>query len=342
MTKTAIAGYNMQLVEMAMSYQRSRALCAAARLGVADALGDGERTVAELAAACEADAGALYRLLRALASIGVVVETNPESFALTDFGRPLRKDVVDSAWPAVVFWADLLADNWSSLTECVRTAKSAATLRPEISARWQEDPEAPAIFRAVMGTSPAAEYLPIARAWDFAKTGVVADLGGGGGALLSAILEAFPAIRGMLVDREPSITAAKPRFASGALAARTELIAADLTQAVPHGADVYVLKHVLHGYTDEAAESILRNCRTVMPPDGRVLIVEFVLPDIIDRVDRDLETRLLSDLNMLAVTQGKERSALQWQALLESAGLRCERIIPVAADLVSIIEASAK
>src|SRR6266851_2418130 len=115
MARTAVAGLNSQLVEMAMGYFRSRALCAAARLGIADALGDEERTLQQLATACSADAGALYRLLRALASFGIVVETKPGSFALTAFGKPLRKDVPDSAWAGVVFWSDLLADSWSQL-----------------------------------------------------------------------------------------------------------------------------------------------------------------------------------------------------------------------------------
>jgi ubiquinone/menaquinone biosynthesis C-methylase UbiE len=195
------------------------------------------------------------------------------------------------------------------------------------------------IFRAVMGMSPAEAYMPIARAWDFSTARVVADLGGGGGALIAAILEAFPNTKGMLVDRPESIEAARPRFSTGPLAQRTQLVTADLTQEVPNGADVYILKHVLHGCTDEAATDILRRCRAVTPPDGRVLIVEFVLPDVIDRVDRDLESRLMSDLNMLAVTAGKERSALEWKSLIDKAGLRYERIIPVAEDLVSIIEA---
>jgi SAM-dependent methyltransferase len=341
MPTTAVAGMDTQLVDIAMAYQRSRVLCAAARLGVADELSDSERSIQVIAHACQADPGALHRLLRALASIGVVAEVRPGYFILTEMGRPLQRSAPNSAWPAVVFWADLLAHNWSSLTDCVRSGKNAATLRPEITTRWRTDPEGPAIFRAVMGTAPADSYLPIARAWDFSRARVVADLGGGGGALISAILEAFPNTRGMLVDRMESIEAARQRLSSGSFAERIQLIAADLTHEAPAGADILVLKHVLHGYTDEASTQILRNCRAVLPPGGRVLIVEFVLPDVIDHPDRDLEKRLMSDLNMLAVTQGKERSALEWRKLLEQAGLRCEKISPVEGDLVSIIEAMA-
>jgi len=120
---------NPGLVEMAMAYSRSRMLCAAARLGIADALGEQVRSVAFLAQNCQVDADAVYRLLRALASIGVTEETTPEHFRLTPFGKPLRSDVPQSVWPAVVFWADVLADSWSLLTDCVRTGKPASQLR---------------------------------------------------------------------------------------------------------------------------------------------------------------------------------------------------------------------
>jgi predicted transcriptional regulator len=338
MAETAVAGLNMKLVEVAMAYQRSRVLCAAARLGVADALKEGERSVQEIARWCAAETASLHRLLRTLAAMGVVAQSQPDRFILTNLGEHLIRDVANSAWPAVIFWADLLADNWSSLTECVRTGESAASLRPEIMKRWREESEGPAIFRAVMGTSPAESYQPIARSWDFSNARVVADLGGGGGAMIEAILATFPKARGILVDRPASIDAAKPRFSSGPLAERVQLVAADLSKEVPTGADVHVLKHVLHGYADDAAAQVLRNCRASLPFDGRILIVEFVLPDVIDRADPDLEKRLLSDLNMLAVTGGKERSTLEWRTLVARAGLRCNRVIPVSDDLVSVIE----
>jgi predicted transcriptional regulator len=298
----------------------------------------GERSVQEIAASCEAEPTSVRRLLRMLAAMGVVAQSQPDRFILTELGEPLMKEAVNSAWPAVIFWADWLADSWSSLTECVRTGKSAASLRPEIMKRWQGDPEGVAVFRAVMGTSPAESYRPVAQAWDFSTARIVADLGGGGGAMIEAILATYPNVRGMLVDLPASIDAARPRFSSGPVAQRVQLVAADLSKEVPAGADVHVLKHVLHGCTDEAAVQILRNCRAALPADGSILVVEFVLPDLIDRADADLEKRLLSDLNMLAVTGGKERDALEWRSLAACAALRVGRIIPVSDDLVSIIE----
>jgi hypothetical protein len=327
---------NTGLVEMAMAYSRSRVLCAAASLGIADALGDEVRSVGFLAEECKADANALYRLLRALASIGVTEETTPEHFGLTSFGKPLRRDVPQSVWSAVIFWADLLADEWSLLTDCVRTGQPARQVRdPKIPSRWSQVAEAGSIFRAVMGTAPARNYAPIAEAWDFSRAKVVADLGGGGGSLILAVLGLNPHLRGMLVDLEPSIDAAKTRFAEEDPSSRCELIAADLTRSVPAGADVYMLKHVLHGRRDPEAITILKNCRAVIPvtpKHGSLLIIEFILPPIVSHADPQLEGHLMSDLNMLAVTGGKERSEREWRTLLEAAGFTLAGLYPVGGD----------
>jgi len=324
---------NTGLVEMAMAYSRSRVLSAAARLGVADALGDEIRSVGFLAEKCKADADALYRLLRALAGIGVTEETAPRHFRLTEFGKPLRRDESQSDWPAVVFWADLIADEWSLLTDCVRTGKPASQVRdPKVPSRWSQDPEANSIFRAVMGMAPAEDYAPIAKAWDFSRARVVADLGGGGGSLVLAVLVLNPHLHGMLVDHEACVNAAKSRFTTEDPFSRCELIAADLMQSVPAGADVYMLKHVPHGRKDGEALTILKNCRAVIPQDGSLLIVEFILPPLVSQADPQLESHLMSDLNMLAVTGGRERNEREWRTLLEQAGFILARAYPVGDD----------
>jgi len=330
---------NAELVQMAMSYARSRVLCAAARLGVADALGDEVRSADDLAEICQADVDALYRLLRALASIGITEEVTPRHFRLAQLGRPLRKDVAQSAWPAVVFWADLLADNWSLLTDCIRTGKPAMQVRdPNVPSRWSQDPDASSIFRAVMGTAPAEDYAPIARAWDFSQAKMVADLGGGGGSLILAVLELHSHLRGMLVDLEASVEAAKARFSDEKISSRCQLLAADLTQSVPAGADVYMLKHVLHGRRDAEAIPILKNCRAVIPENGALLVIEFILPPLVSQADPHLERHLMSDLNMLAVTGGRERNEREWKTLLQAAGFRLAGVFPVGND-VGILEA---
>jgi hypothetical protein len=344
---------NQALLEMAMAYSRSRVLCTAARLGIADALAGRECSVDDLAAACRADRSSLYRLLRALASLGIAAETGSGRFALTAFGEPLCKDAANSVWPGVVFWADLLEDCWSYLTECVRTGQTAMQVMESqgIASRWSQDPDANAIFRAVMGTAPSEDYMPIVRAWDFGGSRVVADLGGGGGALLSAVMKSYPHLTGMLVDRQQATETAAPRFQAEGLAARCQFIAADLQESVPSGADVYLMKHVLHGYRNEVAIKILKNCRAVMHSDAVLLVVEFVLPDLVSHAVPKLEALFLSDLNMMTVTGGKERSTSEWKSLLGAAQFRMGRIVPIAeqdrsspdapvVEGVSIIEAT--
>jgi ubiquinone/menaquinone biosynthesis C-methylase UbiE len=332
---------NTELLEMAMAYSRSCVLSAAARLGIADALGDTDPSAPEIASACQADASAMYRLLRAMAALGLVEETKPQYFRLTTMGQPLRKDAPNSAWAEVVFWSDLLADCWSQLGECVRTGQNAVRVMEKSGRipRWSQDPNASDIFRAVMGTTPTENYAPIAAAWPFPATGVVADLGGGGGSLIRAVLERHPKLRGMLVDRPESIEAAAAHFKDAATTARCELIAADLSEAVPPGADVYMLKHVLHGLTDEKAVAMLRHCRAVVPSAGSLLVIEFVLPDVVPRPAPELLFRFMSDLNMMAVTGGRERSEHEWRQLLKEAGFMLTRNIPVTELDVSILEA---
>jgi O-methyltransferase/methyltransferase family protein len=330
-----------ELQEMATAYGPSCVLSAAARLGVADALGDAERSASDVAMACKADAGSTYRLLRTMAALGLLNQTSPQHFRLTALGQPLRRDVPDSAWASVVFWADLLANSWTQLGECVRTGQNAARVMEKagIASRWSQDPDASAIFRAVMGTSRTENYTPIVDAWRFPATGVVADLGGGGGALIRAVLERHPNLRGMLVDRAESIEAASAHFQSSPVAARCELRTADLSEKVPCGADVYMLKHVLHGYTDEKAVAILRNCRAAVPAKGSLLVIEFVLPDVVSEPAPELVSRFMSDLNMMAVTGGRERSEYEWRQLLEAAGFTLARNIPVPKMDLSILEA---
>jgi ubiquinone/menaquinone biosynthesis C-methylase UbiE len=187
-----------------------------------------------------------------------------------------------------------------------------------------------------MGTAPAEDYAPTAEAWDFSSAKVVADLGGGGGSLILAVLGLNPHLRGMLVDLESSVDAARARFAEEDPSYRCELIVADLMRSVPEGADVYMIKHVLHGRRDAEAITILKNCRAVIPQHGRLLVIEFVLPPLVSHSDPQLEGRLMSDLNMLAVTGGRERSEREWGTLLEAAGFILTRVCPVGGDTLMV------
>lgn len=331
------------LIDMAQGYFRGKALCAAVRLKIADALGDDEKGLDELAAATGSSRDGLHRLLRALACIGVLKEPAPARFALTPLGQPLRRDAPDSVWASMVFWSDLIADSWTYLDECVRAGgpagAAAAMERQGVTSRWSREPDAQAIFHAVFAEPTADDMAGVAAAYDLSKCRLVADLGGAGGGLLSAILTVNPQARGMLVDRQEAIDRAAPRLEAAGLAARCDLVAGDLLEAVPGGADAYILRHVLHGYDDGDARRILTNCRAAMAPEGRLLVIEVVLPHRVDRPDAQLERLLVSDLNMLAVTGGRERSESEWESLLASAGFELRRVVTPPAEDCGIIEA---
>ncbi len=332
------------LREMAMGFFRGMVLCAAVRLGIADALAVGPLTADELAAATTTDSRAMRRFMRALASIGVVEEISPARFELAEFGDPLRRDAPDSVWASMVFWADLLADAWTYLPDCVRagdhSGAEVARQRDGSISRWATEPEAQAIFHAVFSEATSADFAPLVQAWDFSRCRVVADLGGGGGGLLAAVLAAIPEARGVLVERQAAVDGALRRFEAAGFSERCECLAGDLLESVPSGPDVYLMRCVLHGYDDESALQILRNVRRAMAPESQLLLIEVVLPNLVGRPTPEIEKQFMSDLNMLAVTGGRERNENEWNALLVSAGLTERRIVPVSSQGVSIIEAA--
>src|SRR5579864_8180540 len=151
---------NSLLIQMALAYRRSAVLCAAARLGVPDALGDEVRNLDFLAKTCQADPDALYRLLRTLASMGITEETAPKQFRLTSFGGPLRKDAPQSAWPFVIFYGDLIADSYTWLTDCVRTGRPASEVRdPNVPTRWSQVPDALSAARNRLGFGSLTQHF---------------------------------------------------------------------------------------------------------------------------------------------------------------------------------------
>jgi len=230
------------------------------------------------------------RLLRALASMGVTEETTPEHFRLTDFGRPLQKDAPQSVWPAVVFLADLLADSWSLLTDCVRTEN-----RPLRSGIRKYLPGGRRIRKRILfsrgdGYGSGRRLRADRCGMDFSRAKVVADLGV---AADRSFLRCWGSTRICAACWSISMQcgAARARFAKEAASSRCELIAADLTQSVPAGADVYMIKHVLHG-VGTRCQSRFSGTALVIPQDGRLLIIEFILPPLVSHADPQLEGRL--------------------------------------------------
>jgi len=294
------------------------ALRAAVSLRVAEVLAEGPRSVPELAQRLSCDPDALHRLLRFLAGSGVFVETEPHVFAQNHVSHFLRFDVPNSvAEFAVVDITDPALPAWKELAYSVRTGEASFPHVHGGVTLWEHltrSPEARANFnRTVAGLAAATGDIDF-DSYDFSGARVVADIGGGLGGLVTAILRAHPLIRGVLFDMPEVAEAVRGPIADSDVGARIEVVGGDFFAAVPP-ADVYMLRHVLHDWDDESCRNILRNCRRASP-HARVLVVERVLS-----TGRDDRFTLMLDLSMLTLfARARERDRGEYQALFEAAG----------------------
>ncbi len=324
------------LRRLANGFQVSQAIYVAATLGIADELRAGPRSSADLAEATESHPGALHRLLRALASVDVLYEGADGRFSLTELGECLRSDAPQpvGGWAALVgrpyFWAA-----WGALLHSVRTGENAMTHLSGADP-WDyraERPEESAIFDRAMTDLSRRTNAAVLEAHDFSRYGTVIDVGGGQGALLAAILAAHPAVRGILFDRPHVVEPAGGVLAAAGVADRCTIVAGDFFEAVPEGGDAYVLRAVLHDWEDPEALAILLSCRRAIPEDGALLVVERELGG----PNENSEAKF-SDLNMLVLPGGRERTVEDFAALFAGAGFELSGTTRTATAM-SVIEA---
>ena len=315
------------LWRMTNAYQASQAIHVAATLGIADLLKDGPRSADELAEATGTHAPTLYRLLRALASVGVFAESNEHDgrFDLTPLAEYLRSDARGSvrAW-AVQIGQPYYWTSWAHLLDSVKTGEPAFPKLHGTSV-WEyraDRPEERAIFDTAMTGLSAMVAEAVVQSYDFSRFGVLADVGGGVGSLLAAILAANPSLRGMLFDQSQVVANAGPLLEGAGVADRCEVVGGSFFEAVPEGADAYLLKSVIHDWDDAEAVGILRKCREAMTDMGRLLVVEPVL-----RAGNVPDPAKYMDLNMLVMLGGRERTADEFRSLLAEAGFSLSDII---------------
>jgi hypothetical protein len=321
---------------MLFGYFPAQALHVAARLALADHLADGPRPAAELAQATGCDPGTLPRLLRALATLGVLDQPRPGTFALTAMGELLRSDHPSTFRNyAMLFCGEPSWRSWGDLEYSVRTGKSAweRSFGPPFSADGV-DPEFAAIFNAAMAEGTRQSAPAIIAAGDFGRFTTVADVGGGRGTLLAGILARHPGLRGILFDVPQAVEGADAET----LTDRCEIVAGDFFQTVPGGADAYLIKSVIHDWDDDRATKILVSVRQAMPPGATLLVAEPVASPQ-PAPGRDFSVSF-SDLNMLVCTSGRERTEDEFRALLAAAGFTVGRIIPCPPTSYSILEAT--
>jgi SAM-dependent methyltransferase len=315
----------------------------AARLGLADLLGEGSRHSEELAPRLGAHAPSLRRLMRALVEIGVLSEAGDGRFSLTPLGRLLREDAPGSLRSVAIVYSESFYHAWGALLHSVQTGETAfeAVLGApffDYFARHPDEGEAFDRTMAGLGVEIAAQTVS---AYDFSRFGRVVDVGGGQGTLIAALLKTNPRVTGVLFDLSAVVAGARSRMEAQGLLDRCELVAGDFFEAVPPGGDAYLLKWIIHDWDDERSTRVLRNCREAMAEQSRLLLIETVLPD---RIASEPAGAGL-DVHMLVLTGGHERTESEYRALLASCGFQLTRIVPTLARspvfgaAVSLIEA---
>jgi hypothetical protein len=315
----------------------SQAIAVVADLGLADLLRDAPKTSAELARDTGTHAGALYRLLRAVASLGVFAEDDLGRFTLTPLAALLLQDVPHS-WraAAIMSGADWTWRPWSALAYSVKTGRPAFEhiFGQEFDAYLTQHQDAADTFQAFMLAATAEEALAVAPVYDFSGFRRVVDIGGGRGALLAAILKANPQLHGVLFDAPHVAASAESFLRAQGIAERCDVVGGDFFDAVPPGGEVYLLKWILVSWDDERAVAILHNCRRALPAHGRLLVVERLIPS-----GNAPCFGKLADLNLLVMYQGRHRTADEYRTLFSRAGLTLTRIIPTQSPTeFSIIE----
>ena len=329
----------LELARLIDSYLTTQLLYVAARLGVTDVLADGPRTGAEVAAAVGADPAALTRVLRGLTLDGVLAEEDGGRFALTAVGERLREGVSGSLRAAALARGELY---WSAAAGLLRAVTEGGTAFEHAHgepffAHLAADAEREAAFQASMADRAQREAADVVAAYDFGGLGALVDVGGGSGVLLETILRAVPELRGVLLDRPEAVARARARLAAAGLDGRAECVAGDFFDAVPPGADAYLLSRVLHDWHDADARRILTTCRAAMPAGARLLVVDAIVPERV----HDGPEAVRMDLHMLILFGARERTEAQFAGLLAGAGLHLRRVVATGSPAgLSVLEAT--
>jgi ubiquinone/menaquinone biosynthesis C-methylase UbiE len=323
---------------MATGYWLSQSIYVAAKLGIADLLKDGPRSCVVLAAATGSDAPSLFRLMRALASVGVFLHVRSDCFALSHLAESLQTDVHGSLRAMVITIGEIHYQACGDLLHSVQTGSPGfnSVFGTSLFDYLEHNADAADTFNQGMSNLSSMLAYAVLMAYDFAGISSIVDIGGGEGKFLEKVLEVNPEMWGIVFDTVSTIGRARQKLDNSAYGKRCSYVAGNFFDSVPERADAYLLCGVIHDWDDSRAITILRNCRRAMAERGRVLLVDTVVPD----TDATCFSKLL-DLNMLVMNGGRERTQAEFRALLDAAGYKLTRIVPTMAPQ-SVIEAVPK
>ncbi len=320
------------LVKLGSGYWRAQALYVAAKLGLADHVAGGAKDSAELARATGTHAPSLYRLLRALASLGVFIEDGQGRFRMTPMAECLRS-LPGSQRSLFIMLGEEHYRAWGDLLYSIQTGGIAfdrAYGKP-VFQFLAEHPDKAKIFDEAMVGVHGAETQAMLDTYDFSGIGTLVDIGGGNGSVISAVLRKYPAMKGVLYDLPNVISRALQTLNEAGLGHRCQAIAGSFFESVPPGGDAYLMRHIIHDWNDDQCRQILDNCRKVMGK-ARLLLVESIIPP-----GNDPFMGKFLDLNMLVIPGGKERTESEYRTLFEASGLRLSRVVRTAME-VSVLE----
>lgn len=316
------------LREISYGYVPAKAVYAAAKLGVADHVGEKPTAVSELANKTGTNEQALYRLLRFLSGLGVFRETTGREFSHTPVSEYLRSDHEYSERGVVILRGEELYESFGDILHSIRTLETGFRKRfgNSLFGYLQANAEAFSRFQTGMRSLTVFESRAAMRAYDFSPFRKVVDVGGGSGSNLSELLAAYPNMSGVLVDLQGSIEMA--RSGAGGPLPRCEFVVGDFFKDVAAGGDLYILKNILHDWYDDKAAEILRNCRRAMRSDSKLIIIERVMggPNQHSHASNQ-------DLMMMVVVGGLERREDEFASLVEQAGLRLNQVIETDGDI---------
>jgi hypothetical protein len=319
------------LMQMLFGALMQQSIRVAAKLGIADLLASQPQTAAELAAKTKTHAPSLYRVLRTLASAGIFAENADRTFELTPVAALLRSDVPNSMRDFAMMQGE--AWNWRGAGEMMYTVKTGGTAQAKVHGMelfefLGQHPEDEALFNRAMTSYSLAAVPAIVEAYDFSGAGRLADIGGGHGILLAGILKANPQTQGVLFDLPSVIAGADELLQKEGVRDRVELVSGDFFQSVPSGADVYIMKNIVHDWDDKQSMTMLQNIHSAMNKRGTVLLIELVVPE-----GNEPSPAKLVDIQMLITMSGKERTEAEYRQLLEASGFRLTRIVPTSSPM---------
>src|SRR3984893_1931581 len=323
------------LFQMVTGYWVSQAIYVAAKLGIADLLKDEPQSCVALATATGADAPSLFRLMRALASVGVFSHLRRDCFALSRLGESLQTEVQGSLRAMVITLGEIHYQACGHLLHSVQTGSPAFShvFGASLFDYLQQNADAADAFNQGMSNLSSMLAYAVLMAYDFTGISSIVDVGGGQGKLLERILQFNPDMRGTVFDTASTFQRAKQQLGSNAWGRRYSWVTGDFFTSVPQGADAYLFCGVIHDWDDDRAVTLLRNCRKAMTRSSRVLLVDMVVPDA-----ASASFSKLLDLNMLVMNGGRERTLAEFRALLNAADYKLTRIVPTMAPQ-SVIEA---